>query len=209
MRAAVAAARIDIDTPRLRGTLSLAGGRIDDLQLRDYKETLDAGSPDVRLFAPVGAEVGAKPYYAVYGWQAAGGLDPKLVPDARTVWSAPEGAKLTVDTPVTLSWDNGAGLVFHRTVAVDPDYMFTITQSVENNTGAAVRLAPYGIIARHGIPDEQRIYVLHEGLVRGADGKLEEIKYDNIPELDQVAGEGNAELIDVTQNGWIGFTDKY
>ncbi|WP_432634709.1 membrane protein insertase YidC [Albidovulum sp.] len=207
--AAVAAARIDIDTPRLRGTLSLAGGRIDDLQLRDYKETLDAGSPDVRLFAPVGAEVGAKPYYAVYGWQAAGGLDPKLVPDARTVWSAPEGAKLTVDTPVTLSWDNGAGLVFHRTVAVDPDYMFTITQSVENNTGAAVRLAPYGIIARHGIPDEQRIYVLHEGLVRGADGKLEEIKYDNIPELDQVAGEGNAELIDVTQNGWIGFTDKY
>ena len=207
--ATVAAARIDIDTPRLRGTLSLAGGRIDDLQLRDYKETLDAGSPDVRLFAPVGAEVGAKPYYAVYGWQAAGGLDPKLVPDARTVWSAPEGAKLTVDTPVTLSWDNGAGLVFHRTVAVDPDYMFTITQSVENNTGAAVRLAPYGIIARHGIPDEQRIYVLHEGLVRGADGKLEEIKYDNIPELDQVAGEGNAELIDVTQNGWIGFTDKY
>ena len=207
--AAVAAARIDIDTPRLRGTLSLAGGRIDDLQLRDYKETLDAGSPDVRLFAPVGAEVGAKPYYAVYGWQAAGGLDPKLVPDARTVWSAPEGAKLTVDTPVTLSWDNGAGLMFHRTVAVDPDYMFTITQSVENNTGAAVRLAPYGISARHGIPDEQRIYVLHEGLVRGADGKLEEIKYDNIPELDQVAGEGNAELIDVTQNGWIGFTDKY
>ncbi|MCT8330117.1 membrane protein insertase YidC [Albidovulum sediminis] len=209
--AAASAPRVTIDTPRLLGSLSLAGGRIDDLQLRDYKETLEADSADVRLFAPVGgaADSSAKPYYAVYGWQAAGGLDPKLVPDARTIWSAPEGAKLSIDTPVTLSWDNGAGLIFRRTVSLDADYMFTITQSVENTTGAAVRLAPYGIIARHGIPDAQRIYVLHEGLVRGADGTLEEIKYDDIPDLAPVEGEGNAEIIDVTQDGWIGFTDKY
>jgi YidC/Oxa1 family membrane protein insertase len=209
--AAASAPRVAIDTPRLLGSLSLAGGRIDDLQLRDYKETLDADSADVRLFAPVGgaADITAKPYYAVYGWQAAGGLDPKLVPDARTIWSAPEGAKLSLDTPVTLSWDNGAGLIFRRTVSVDADYMFTITQTVENTTGAAVRLAPYGIIARHGIPDEQRIYVLHEGLVRGADGTLEEIKYDDIPDLAPIEGEGNAEIIEVTQDGWIGFTDKY
>ncbi len=209
--AAASAPRIAIDTPRLLGSLSLAGGRIDDLQLRDYKETLDADSADVRLFAPVGgaADIAAKPYYAVYGWQAAGGLDPKLVPDARTIWSAPEGAKLSLDTPVTLSWDNGAGLIFRRTVSVDADYMFTITQTVENTTGATVRLAPYGIIARHGIPDEQRIYVLHEGLVRGADGTLEEISYDDIPDLAPIEGEGNAEIIDVAQDGWIGFTDKY
>ncbi|MCV2869347.1 membrane protein insertase YidC [Defluviimonas sp. WL0002] len=206
---AATAPRIEIDTPRLKGSLSLAGGRIDDLLLRDYKQTLAADSPDVRLLAPIGGQDQTTPYYAVYGWQAAGGLDPELLPDARTIWSAPEGARLTVDTPITLSWDNGAGLVFNRTISVDADYMFTITQSVENNTGASVRLAPYGIIARHGIPDSQRIYVLHEGLVRGSDGKLQEIKYDDIPELDVVQGEGNADIVEVAQNGWIGFTDKY
>ena len=62
------------------------------------------------------------------------------------------GDVLTETTPVTLRWDNGAGLIFRQTIAVDANYMFTVTQSVENTTGAEVRLAPYGIVARHGTP---------------------------------------------------------
>lgn len=210
--ALAAAPRIRIDTPRLAGSLSLLGGRIDDLSLKDYQVSLDPGAADVRLLAPVGGtEIGAdKPYYAVYGWLPAGGLAATAVPGPKTEWTLESGTVLAPGQPVTLTWDNGAGLVFRRTVTVDDNYLFTVTQQVENRTGAAVRLAPYGIVARHGIPEASRIYVLHEGVVRMTDGTLEEIKYDNMPDLDIDPNEGGpAALQSVTENGWVGFTDKY
>ncbi len=209
---AAAAPRVAIETPRLTGSLSLAGGRIDDLSLKDYKETLDPDSGLVRLLSPVGdAGPGApQPYYAVYGWAPAGGLAATALPDARTVWTLDSGQSLTPATPVTLSWDNGAGLTFRRVVSVDEDYLFTITQSVTNATGAPVRMAPYGIVARHGEPQTQNIWVLHEGVVRMTDGALQEIDYDDMPDLERVEREaGNAEVTTVTGNGWVGFTDKY
>jgi YidC/Oxa1 family membrane protein insertase len=209
-QAVAAAPRVKIDTPDLTGSISLVGGRLDDLSLKKYKETLAEDSPLVRLLSPVGGAAGAAhPYYTVYGWSPAGGLDPALVPGPKTVWTAPEGAELTPATPVTLTWDNGQGLTFTRTIAVDDNYLFTVTQGVQNATGAPVRLAPYGIVARHGIPDSQRVYVLHEGAVRMTDGKLQEIKYKNITKLDAVQGEGQADVLQGTENGWIGFTDKY
>ncbi|WP_343117134.1 membrane protein insertase YidC [Ostreiculturibacter nitratireducens] len=204
--------RVKIDTPRLEGSISLLGGRIDDLLLKDYRETLEPDSANIRLLAPVGGtEIGAaKPYYAVYGWLPAGGLDRGLLPDPNTVWTLTEGDTLAPGKPVTLTWDNGAGLVFSRKVAVDADYLFTITQSVENRGAAPVRLAPYGIVARHGQPESKNFFVLHEGLVRMSDGKLEETKYKDIPDLDVAEREGvPANVIDVAENGWIGFTDKY
>lgn len=206
-----AAPRIAIETPRLSGSLSLAGGRIDDLLLKDYKETLQPDSAPVRLLSPVGADNGdnVRPYYAVYGWAPAGGLAAESVPGPRTVWSAPAGARLTPETPVTLTWDNGKGLVFSRTLSVDADYMFTVVQSVENRGDASVRLAPYGIIARHGIPESQRVYVLHEGVVRATDGELAEVQYDSLPDYEPIDREGQAEIVDVAANGWLGFTDKY
>ncbi|SPH16540.1 Membrane protein insertase YidC [Defluviimonas aquaemixtae] len=207
-----AAPRVAIDTPRLSGSISLLGGRIDDLLLKDYKTTLDKDAPNVRLLAPVGgSEINAaKPYYAVYGWVPAGGLDPALVPNAKTLWQVDEGAMLAPGQPITLFWDNGAGLVFKRRIAVDANYLFTITQSVENRGGEAVRLAPYGIVARHGLPKTQSIYVLHEGVVRKSDGELQEIDYDDLPDLDIDARERTpADPIAVAENGWIGFTDKY
>ena len=155
-----AAPRVQIDTPRLTGSISLLGGRLDDLSLKDYKVSLDANSPDVRLLSPVGGAVenAALPYYTVYGWQPAGGLAPDAVPGARTLWTLEEGMTLSPGKPVKLRWDNGNGLIFHRTIAVDENYMFTLLQSVDNQTGAAVRLAPYGMVVRHGIPEATRAY---------------------------------------------------
>lgn len=208
---AESAPRIRIQSPRLEGTLSLAGGRIDDLQLVDYRETLDPESPPVRLLSPIGADSGeAKPYYAVYGWLPAGGLAAGAVPDARTIWTQTGGDALAPGKPVTLEWDNGAGLVFHRKVEIDDNYMFTITQSVDNRTGGTVKLAPYGIVARHGQPQTQKVWVLHEGVVRLLDNRLQEMKYKDMPDLDLVEREGaHAEIVEVTENGWVGFTDKY
>ncbi|MBN2740692.1 MAG: membrane protein insertase YidC [Rhodobacteraceae bacterium] len=205
------APRIKIDTPEVVGSLSLLGGRLDNLSLKKYKETLDKDSPDVRLLSPVGGDVTdpKKPYYVVYGWLPAGGMPANQVPGPNTVWSQVGTGELTPSTPITLQWDNGHGLTFQREISVDDKYLFTIKQSVQNATSAPVKLAPYGIVARHGIPDERRVYVLHEGAVRMTDGKLEEIKYKKITKLDQQGAEGQAEILHAEKTGWTGFTDKY
>ncbi|SOB94771.1 membrane protein insertase YidC [Rhodobacter maris] len=210
--AAVAEApRVTIDTPELTGSISLMGARLDDLSLKKYHVSLDESSALVRLLAPVGGtELNAeKPYYVLNGWSPVAGLTAAQVPGPKTLWTAPEGAKLTPETPLVLTWDNGVGQTFTRTIAVDTQYLFTVTDTVANNGTAPVSLAPWGIIARHGIPDGRHVYVLHEGAVRMTDGKLEEIKYKNITKMDEVAGEGQAEILTATQNGWAGFTDKY
>ncbi|MBL9060678.1 MAG: membrane protein insertase YidC, partial [Mangrovicoccus sp.] len=199
--------RVRIDTPGLEGSIALTGGRIDDLLLRGYRETVDPSSPLVRLLSPLGAP---DAYYAVYGWAPGGTLDYAQVPGLDAVWTVESGGTLTPTTPVTLRWDNGAGLVFRRTISVDDHFMFTIAQSVENLTGEEHRLAPYGIVARHGAPKTPQFFVLHEGVVRMSDGQLQEIKFKKIPDLDVSEREGTpADAIQVATDGWIGFTDKY
>ncbi|MFM2354414.1 MAG: hypothetical protein RLZZ528_150, partial [Pseudomonadota bacterium] len=220
--ALAAAPRITIDTPRLQGTLSLMGGRIDDLYLKDYKVSLDQDAALVRLLAPVGTSVerasndwheyepGDKPYYAVYGWSPAGGLDAALVPDARTIWQVESGDTLAPGKPVTLVWSNGAGLTFRRVIEVDGNFLFTVTQSVQNTGTAPVTLAPYGIIVRHGEPRTQGNWILHEGVVRRSDGQLQETDFPDMPDLDVSDREGGpADVIEVTADGWTGFTDRY
>ncbi|MGR3402262.1 MAG: membrane protein insertase YidC [Paracoccus sp. (in: a-proteobacteria)] len=214
--AADRAGRVQIDSPALAGSISLAGGRIDDLSLLKYQETLDPSSPNVRLLAPSSATAdpridttGSKPYYAVYGWTPGPGVDPASVPGPSTIWTLESGDTLAPGKPVTLTWDNGAGQIFRRTFELDDNYLFTVSQSVENNGEASFSAAPYGIIARHGRPDTQNYFVLHEGAVGMRDGELVELKYKNIADLAPVAREGRADVIDVKDNGWIGFTDKY
>jgi YidC/Oxa1 family membrane protein insertase len=200
--------RLTVSTPRLEGTISLIGGRIDDLKLKDYRVTIDPESDLVRLLNPVG-QTGA--YYALYGWAPGGALAFEDVPGPNTEWSLQSGGTLSPGQPVTLRWDNGKGLTFLRTMDIDDNYMFTVTQTVENNSGAEVRLAPYGIVARHGRPaDLQNFFVLHEGVVGRVDGTLTEIGYDDLADLPVVEREGaQAEITEATSDGWIGFTDKY
>lgn len=199
--------RIRISTPSLHGSLSLRGGRIDDLTLVHYRETVDPDSPEVVLLSPTRTE---SPYYAVWGWIPAQGSQAGPTPAADTAWTLESGTALTPTTPVTLSWDNGAGLVFRRTVSVDDHYLFTVEQSVENTTGAPVTLVPYGIVARHGQPNTIGFWILHEGAIGAADGTLALHTYDDLLELppDPVEG-GPSERMAVAGNGWLGFTDKY
>ncbi|MDT2078515.1 MAG: membrane protein insertase YidC, partial [Planktomarina sp.] len=140
--------RIIIDTPRLEGSLSLLAGRIDDLRLKDYTNTIDEGSPIVTLLSPEGSD---NAYYGINGWAAASGVDPKEVPGPTTLWSS-RSTTLTASSPVTLTWDNGKGLSFKRVISIDENFMFNIEQSVSNSSATPVALAPYGRIARHGEP---------------------------------------------------------
>ncbi|HET7713994.1 MAG TPA: membrane protein insertase YidC, partial [Bauldia sp.] len=189
--------RVKISTPRVTGSINLVGGRIDDLRLNDFHETVDPDSPTIILLSPVGGPNG---YFAEFGW--VGETTDIAAPGPDTVWTAPAGAELTVGSPVTLTWDNGAGLVFLRQIAVDENFMFTITDKVENKSGAAVDLAPYGRVTRLGEPVDQGWFILHEGLIGvfGDEG-LEEVDYGDLEEAPIT-------MPPVTR-GWLGITDKY
>ncbi|MCA0997830.1 membrane protein insertase YidC [Alloyangia pacifica] len=206
--ATVDTARVDIDSPAFVGSIALTGGRIDDLSLRNYHETNDESSPVVKLLEPVGS---ANPYYAVYGWAPGNGLQAGDVPGPNTEWTVEDGETLGADSPVTLRWDSPSGLIFRRTFAVDEQFMFDVTQSVENPTDAEVAAAPYGILARHGEPsDLKNFFVLHEGAIAMTDGTLDENKYKKIRDFDPTADASTlAETYQVSENGWIGFTEHY
>ncbi|BBE72949.1 membrane protein insertase YidC [Oharaeibacter diazotrophicus] len=192
-------ARVPIDTPEIAGSVNLKGGRIDDVALKAYTETVDPTSPAVKLLNPLG---GPDAYYAEFGFAAAAG-DPTPVPNGDTVWTAPAGAKLTPSTPLTLTYDNGKGLVFTRTIAVDEHAMFEVKDAVANTGAAAATLYPYGFVVRHGTPHTQGTYVLHEGLLGVFDGHgVTEVKYSTL------ASDG-ALKPDAAKTGWLGITDKY
>jgi YidC/Oxa1 family membrane protein insertase len=200
-RPAVLAAspRVPIDTPTIRGSIALKGGRIDDVALVKYRETVDPKSPPVVLLSPSGS---ADPFYAEFGWVAAAGTQAPL-PNAETQWQQQGSGSLGVGRPVTLTWNNGEGLAFRRTIAVDENYMFTIRDEVNNTGAAAVTLHPYALISRHGTPHTLGYYILHEGLVGVLGDKgLQEVTYSSIADAKQPI------TFDVT-NAWLGITDKY
>jgi YidC/Oxa1 family membrane protein insertase len=191
--------RVVISTPTVDGSLSLKGARFDDLQLRKYHETVDPKSPEVVLFSPQST---AFPYYAVYGWVAASGDSVKL-PDDNTVWTLASGKVLAPNAPITLTWNNGQGLEFTRTIAVDDQYMFTVSDSVANKSGKAHTLYPFAYVARDGVPPEtQHYWSLHEGFVGVADGSLKDAKYSD---FDKNEPPQNFQ----STGGWLGITDKY
>jgi YidC/Oxa1 family membrane protein insertase len=186
--------RIKIETPRLKGSIALKGGVIDDLLLADYTETLDPKSDNIVVLSPKGL---AKAYYAQFGWVPTG---KTRVPNADTIWSANAGT-LTPETPVTLSWDNGEGLTFKRTYALDKNFMFTVTQEVVNGTGAPQALHAYGLVSRRGTPETTGFYILHEGLLGVFNETLREVDYDELRDDGQIK--------ETSTGGWIGITDKY
>ena len=199
--------RIEIATPSVTGSISLTGGRFDDLHLSDYRESLDPGADTVILLNPTQAP---DPYFAVYGWLRTQDGNPGPLPGPGTEWTVERGGVLTPESPVTLAWDNGAGLVFRREIAVDDKYMFTVTQSVENTTGEPVSIAPYGYVARRGEPETAGFFILHEGALGIFDGELSEVDYDDLLDLPPNTLEGGrVRAVGVNENGWLGFTDKY
>jgi YidC/Oxa1 family membrane protein insertase len=207
-RAAVLArgGRVAIKSPRLTGSLRLEGGRLDDLTLVGYRQTIDKDSPDVVLLSPATT---AAPYYADFGWQnVQGGTVP--VPNAATIWQA-DGDTLSPGKPVTLTWDNGQGLVFSRTYSIDENYMIGIADKVENRTGAAVSLQPYGAVNRIGIPETVKSAIVHEGFVGVFHEKLEHESYKDQKEDTQEhkLTDDRQALKEASTGGWLGITDKY
>jgi YidC/Oxa1 family membrane protein insertase len=190
--------RVSIATDSLQGSIALKGGRIDDLALLKFRETVDPKSPPIFLLSPSGT---ADPFYAEFGWTGAAGANVKL-PTSETVWTQSGSGALSVNHPVTLTYDNGEGFEFRRTIAVDDKYLFTLKDEVTNKSANPVALYPYALISRHGTPHTAGYYILHEGLIGVlGDSGLQEFTYKSIEDKKAVN-------FDVT-NGWLGITDKY
>ena len=193
--------RIPIQAARVQGTISLAGARLDDLLLRDYHEEVAPSSPLVRVLEP---RADPQPNYLEFGWTGQG----VRLPDENTVWTASAPA-LTSTTPVTLSWDNGAGQVFEIAYSIDANYMFDVEQRVRNNGAAPVTLTPWAHVRRDYTPETAGYYILHEGLVGVLGGTLREVKY---AAAKSDAEKDNAHGVALSVNGtggWAGVTDKY
>jgi YidC/Oxa1 family membrane protein insertase len=186
--------RVQIESPRLHGSISLKGARLDDLTLVDYHVTPDPASPEIVLLTPSGTE---HAYFTEVGWVPVGNV---AVPDRDATWTADRSA-LRPGEPVTLTYEAPDGLVYKRTYALDRDFLFTITQTVENHGTEPVRLFPYELSSRRGTPKTEGFYILHEGLIGVFGGTLKEVDYDEIKK--------DAKIEAKTTGGWIGITDKY
>ncbi len=194
--AVAAGKRVTLDNGHIAGSINLQGGRIDDITLLGYRETVDPTSANIVLLSPENTKTG---YYSEFGWVKSGNANPVL-PDGNTVWSA-DKTKLAPGQPVTLHYNNGQGLEFEKTYDIDQDYMITVTQTVRNKTAASVSLVPYALIARYHEHHENDFFVLHEGLLGVLDDTLQETRYKDLRESQKQEF--------TSTGGWVGITDKY
>jgi YidC/Oxa1 family membrane protein insertase len=187
--------RLAIDAPMVDGSILLKGARFDDLRLKKYHQTIDPKSPEIVLLAPKNTDF---PYSATFGWVGASAM-----PDDNSQWTQVNGGTLSPGHPVTLKWENGHGLVFTRIIAIDNQYMFTVTDSVANRGGQAVKLYPYGVVERQGIQKDESSLYLHVGFVGVANGSEIDAKYKDFKDP------GTPPKKFSSTGGWAGITDKY
>lgn len=209
--AETASSRVQVDTAEVDGSISLNGARFDDLNLRQYRRTVARDSGEVSLLAPQNAE---HAYDAYFGWEDENPQNAAIGDTA--VWTAPEGARLTPQTPVTLTHESN-GVRIERTIAIDDHFMFTITDVV-HNTGAAPRsMRPFGVVRRDGMPqDYLNQSIVHQGFA-GAFGPNDNLRIRTYQQGDKHARERIRGRIpedqrlfqDGGQGGWMGISDHY
>jgi len=209
---ASAQARIAIDTAAVDGSIALEGGRIDDLNLREYRLTVDPTSPEVTLLTPMASNFG---HDAFFGWEMQSGSDVATLADSSSGWSADAAARLTPQTPVTMTLEAGPGLSIERTIAIDEHYMFTITDVVTNARDVAVSARPFGVVRRQGTPQDYRFnQIVHQGLIGTFGDRTRQVTYRDADKhaRDRVRGRvGVDERIESLQGegSWLGVTDHY
>ena len=188
-------ARLPVENNAISGSIRLKGARFDNILLSKYKQTLDADSGDVELMAPAKTK---NAFFGEYGWLSA---DKNInLPNADTVWTVVGNQRLTPETPVTLEWENGQGIKFINVISLDKNYLFTIKQTVENNSGMEISLIPYGLLSKTIPADQITRSVVHEGFSGVLDGKLQEIKFASLKEEPKTYE---------TTGGWVSITEKY
>ena len=210
-QASIDSPRITIESPRLSGSIARLGGRIDSITLLDYREEADEDSPNIVLLQPRDS---VRPYFADFGWiTAAQGI---ALPQPDTLWAA-DKSTLAPGRPVTLRWDNGAGLQFTRKIDIDENFVFTVTQSALNTTGAPLALTPYARIARFSDATEsilpfKPLFIFQDGALGVFGEDYRDADYEDMRDAYDARVEnprGGADYRYEATGGWMGLTDKY
>ena len=187
--------RVIFDNGKIKGSINLEGGFIDDLVLEEFRETLDPTSDLIEFLNPLGSQ---DAYYLDTGWVSS---DSTLeLPNNKSIWKT-DKTSMGVDDPVKLFWKNSQGITFEKIISLDENYLFNVDQRVINNSDRSFDLFPFGLSKRQGIPEMQNFFILHEGPISITDGVLEEYDYDDLKE--------NKKIKHTSIGGWIGITDKY
>ena len=199
--------RVIISTPSLKGSINLKGAILDDLILLNYKETLDENSKNISLFLPDGT---SNPYYVELGWKTLSSNSSLVnLPNLDTDWKA-TSSSLEPGSPVSLLWTNDQNITFKIHFSVDENYLFNVSQEIENNSSSIIEVFPYRLIKRINMPDTINFFILHEGLISLLNDELLEKKYSAL--LDDCSSTKNKKNLFCDQKstgGWLGFTDKY
>ncbi|MGA0944032.1 MAG: membrane protein insertase YidC [Alphaproteobacteria bacterium] len=187
--------RVTFDNSKIKGSINLEGGIIDDLVLEEYRETLDPTSDFITYLNPLGSQ---DAYYLDTGWVSP---DSTIeLPNNKSVWKA-DKSSIGINDPVKLTWQNSQNIIFEKIITLDEHYLFSVDQRVINNSGKSFDLYPFGLSKRQGLPEMQNFFILHEGPLSVTDGVLEEYDYDDLKDQKKI------KLNSV--GGWIGMTDKY
>ncbi|MUG34659.1 membrane protein insertase YidC [Commensalibacter sp. ESL0382] len=194
--------RIPFEANAVKGSINLRGAVFDDLVLKNYHETVKADSPLVRVLDKADSK---KPNYIETGWFNTDNTSVKF-PDSTSVWKADE-EKLTPGHPLTLTWDNGAGIEFQKIISLDKEYLFHIEQKVKNKSSQPVHFVFYGRVNRGYAPKEVGGYLMHEGPLGIINDRLEQNSYKYLRENSK--GEHHIAWSQNSKGGWAGITDKY
>ncbi|EJF82917.1 membrane protein insertase YidC [Candidatus Bartonella washoeensis] len=200
--------RIAIKTDKIEGSINLIGAQFDDLLLKKYRLTVDKKSPEIALLNPKGFTT---TYLAEFGFTSSS-ISAKALPQSDTQWQIEgQNTTLTPSTPVTLIYNNGQGQIFRRTLSVDNHYMFTIEDSIHNESDKPIYLSSYARVARAAPPEHTNAtYLLHEGMIGIAGDSLKTEKYKTLAELNPNPDNGQKSMtFSKVIGGWIGITDKY
>lgn len=187
--------RVIIENNNLSGSIALRGALIDDIILKNYRETLDKNSKPIVLLSPKKSEEG---YFVESGWATA--KSDVKVPDNNSIWQIRDGRKLTPNSPITLEWNNREGIIFSKKIEIDDKYLFKVTETIKNEKNKVAELFHYSQITKNTKPASENFYILHEGLIGVVDKNLKEETYTTI-EKEKKTYSGNS--------GWFGITDKY
>ena len=191
--------RVQINTNNILGSINLKGLKIDDITLKNYKETLDKESDLIRVLRPYNTRDG---YEVTFGWISNQSSDIEL-PNSNTVWTLANNNKtLTSENEIEFEWNNNTGQTFISSISMDGDYLFNINQRVINNSDDSIILNNASKIKRKTAPALSGMFILHEGLLGVLEEQLELIDYDELKDDGETL---NFE----SNNGWIGITDKY
>ena len=182
---AAAVKHMQIDTPSLLGQITANGGIIDGLDLKKYKQTIQADSPDVVLLSDK--------YFAFLKWTG-----NMTLPSETEEWTTSPNV-LSTEEPMTLSWV-GSDVKLTRQISVDDNYMFTIVDSLTNTGNKEISVSLEGTLVRSMDEISAERTSVHTGFVALVDNRLRETDYKDV-EKEPVSYQ--------TIGGWSGMTDKY